>query len=126
MLSSKLKPASIEEYIDAAPADTQKKLQQIHERIRKAAPGASEAIKWSMPAYSYKKILVAFAVFKNHIGFYPMPSAIKAFAKELTKYHTAKGSIQFPLTEPLPFGLISRIVKFRVKESKDGMMKWKS
>ena len=114
---AKIKPTSIEEYIDAAPVDTQKKMQQLHACIRKAAPGAAESLKWRMPAYSYRKILVTFAVFKNHIGFYPMPSAIKAFAKDLSKYKTASGSVQFPLDKRLPLGLVSKIVKFRIKEN---------
>ncbi len=122
----KIKPTSIEEYIDAAPVDTQKKLYQLHACIRKAAPGSIEGLKWSMPAYSYQKILVTFAVFKQHIGFYPMPSAIKAFAKDLSKYKTASGSVQFPLDKPLPLPLIGKIVKFRVKESKEGSIKWRS
>lgn len=120
-----MKPKTIEEYIDAAPPETQERLWKLHETIRTAAPGASEALKWSMPAYSYQKILVTFAVFKNHIGFYPMPSAVKAFKKDLSEYKTAEGSIQFPHDRPLPFPLIKRIVKFRVKESKDGTIKWR-
>ena len=123
---SKLKPTNIEEYINAAPVDLQKKLIQLHDCIRKAAPGAIENLKWNMPAYSYDKILVTFAVFKHHIGFYPMPSAIKAFAKDLAKYKTAEGSVQFPHDQPLPLALIRKIVLFRVKESKDGVIKWKS
>jgi len=121
-----MKPTTIEEYIEAAPEETQAKLKQLHETIRKAAPGAKEGLKWSMPAYSFRKILVTFAVFKNHIGFYPMPSAIKAFANELTKFNTAKGSVQFPLDQKLPVSLISKMVRFRVKESKEGTIKWKS
>lgn len=126
MLSKKLKPANIEEYIEAAPAEIQEKLYQLHECIRAAAPRAVEGLKWRMPAYSYQKILVTFAVFKNHIGFYPMPSAIKTFAKELAKYKTAEGSVQFPHDKPLPLPLITKIVKFRVKESKEGTIKWRS
>lgn len=122
----KLKLTTIEEYIEAAAPETQERLYQLHECIRKAAPGAVEGLKWRMPAYSYQKILVTFAVFKNHTGFYPMPSAIKAFAKELAKYKTAEGSVQFPHDKPLPLSLIAKIVKFRVKESKDGTIKWRS
>ena len=120
------KPKTIGEYIEAAPAEAQGNLSQLHEIIRKAAPGAKEALKWSMPAYSYQKILVTFAIFKHHIGFYPMPSAIKAFAKDLSKYKTATGSVQFPLDQKLPIPLIRKIVKFRVKESREGTIKWKS
>ncbi len=126
MAVSNLKPTSIEEYINAAPAEVQEKLQQLHDCIRQAAPGAKEGLKWNMPAYSYQKILVTFAVFKQHIGFYPMPSAIKAFAKELAKFKTASGSIQLPLDRPLPLPLIRKIVKFRVKESNEGVIKWRS
>jgi len=126
MATQKIKPATIEEYINAAPAEVQQRLQQLHESIRKAAPGAAERLKWGMPAYSYDKILVTFAVFKNHVGFYPMESAIKAFAKALSKYKTAAGSVQFPLQEPLPLPLVTKIVKFRVKENKAGTIKWKS
>ena len=121
-----MKQKTIEEYINSAPADVQEKLWQLHECIRAAAPGAKEELKWRMPAYSYQKILVTFAVFKKHIGFYPMPSAIKAFAKELAKYKTAEGSVQFPHDKPLPLTLIKKIVQFRVKESKEGTIKWRS
>lgn len=125
-MPSKIKPTTIEEYILAAPVATQQKLWQLHDCIRKAAPGATEGLKWNMPAYSYQKILVTFAVFKNHIGFYPMPSAIEAFTKELSKYKTASGSVQFSLDKQLPLPLIKKIVLFRVKESKDGTIKWRS
>ena len=120
-----MKPKTIEKYIYSAPAELQERLWQLHKTIKAAAPGATEALKWSMPAYSYQKILVTFAVFKNHTGFYPMPSAIKAFKKELTKYKTAEGSVQFPHDKPLPLALIKKIVKFRVKESKEGTIKWR-
>ncbi|MBL0359213.1 MAG: DUF1801 domain-containing protein [Chitinophagaceae bacterium] len=125
-MATKIKFTTIEEYIYAAPVEVQGKLLQLHECIRSAAPGAEESIKWSMPAYSYQKILVTFALFKHHVGFYPMPSAIEAFAKHLTKYKTAKGSIQFPLDKPLPLSLIRKITVFRVKESNAGNMKWRS
>src|SRR6476660_7187939 len=117
MLSKRIKPTTIEEYIKAAPEEAQDKLRQMHACICAAAPGAAEGLKWSMPAYSYKRILVTFAVFKNHIGFYPTPSAVKAFAKELEKFATARGSIQFPLEKPLPLPLIRKIAAFRVRES---------
>jgi len=120
-----MKPKSIDEYISLAPAELQERLWSIHEAIVSSAPGASEALKWRMPAYSYDKILVAWAVFKNHTGFYPMPSAIKAFKKDLAKYKTAEGSVQFPHDKALPLPLIKKIVKFRVKESKEGTIKWR-
>jgi uncharacterized protein YdhG (YjbR/CyaY superfamily) len=125
MIRNKSKPTTIEEYIEAAPEETQEKLKQMHVCIRAAAPRAKESLKWNMPAYSYQRILVTFAVFKNHIGFYPTPSAVEAFAGSLTKYQTAKGSIQFPLDQPLPLALISKITKFRVQESLMIDAKWK-
>lgn len=121
-----MKPKTIEEYIYSAPPEVQEKLWKLHECIKAAAPGAKEELKWRMPAYLYQKILVTFAVFKKHIGFYPMPSAIKAFTKELANYKTAEGSVQFPLEKPLPLPLIKKIVKFRVQESKEGTIKWRS
>jgi uncharacterized protein YdhG (YjbR/CyaY superfamily) len=125
MASTKIKPTTIAEYIDAAPAEVQERLWQLHNCIKKAAPGAKEELKWNMPGYSYQKILVTFAVFKKHIGFYPMESAIKAFAKDLEKYKTASGSVQFPLDAKLPLTLIKKIVLFRVKESKAQTIKWR-
>ncbi len=122
----KVKPKTIGEYISTAPASTVEKLVQLHECIREVAPGAEESLKWSMPAYSYQKILVTWAVFKNHIGFFPMPSAMAHFEKKLSKFKTGKGSIQFPLDQPLPLPLIRQIIKFRVKESKAGTIKWRS
>ncbi len=126
MATQKIKPTTIEEYINAAPAPVQERLWQLHECIRKAAPGATENLKWRMPAYSYQKILVTFAIFKNHIGFYPMPSAMEKFSKELSKYKTGEGSVQLPLDKPLPLPLISKMVKFRVKEAEDGTIQWRS
>ncbi|MBS1607552.1 MAG: DUF1801 domain-containing protein [Bacteroidetes bacterium] len=126
MKSLKIKPTTIEEYIASAPIEIQERLILLHECILKAAPGATEGLKWRMPAYSYQKILVTFAVFKHHIGFYPMESAIKAFAKDLSIYRTAQGSVQFPHDKKLPLVLISKIVKFRAKESNDGIIKWRS
>lgn len=120
-----MKPKTIEEYIDTAPPEQQERLWKLHDAIKTVAPGASEAIKWRMPAYSYQKILVAWAVFKNHTGFYPMPSAIKAFKKDLMKYKTAEGSVQLPHNKPLPLPLIKKMVRFRVKESEVGTIKWR-
>jgi uncharacterized protein YdhG (YjbR/CyaY superfamily) len=117
---------TITEYINAAPKKAQKKLREMRACIRKAAPGAKEGMKWGMPAFSYHRILVVFAAHKNHIGFYPTPSAVEAFADDLSKYNTASGSIQFPLEKPLPLPLVRKITAFRVKESieKDG--KWRT
>lgn len=108
---------SIDEYIAMFPAEVQSKLQAIRETIKKAAPQAQEAISYQMPTFKLRGNLVHFAAFRNHIGFYPTPSGISAFQKELSKYKNAKGSVQFPLNESLPLSLISKIVKFRLKEN---------
>jgi uncharacterized protein YdhG (YjbR/CyaY superfamily) len=123
---NKARPTSIKEYIASAPIESQTKLRELRACIRKAAPGARESLKWGMPAFSYGRILVTFAAFKHHIGFYPTPSAVKAFAKELSQFTTASASIQFPLEKPLPLPLIRKITEFRVRESieKDG--KWRT
>ena len=126
MISKKAKPESIAGYIKAAPREAQEKLRKMLACIRAAAPGAKESLKWGMPAFSYKRILVTFAVFRHHIGFYPTPSAVKAFGKSLSKFKTAKGSIQFPLEKPLPLSLIRKITMFRVRESLEEDRKWKS
>ena len=126
MLSKKTNPETIAQYIKAAPKETRDKLREMHACIRIAAPGATENLKWGMPAFSYKRILVMFAVFKHHIGFYPTPSAVKTFKKSLLKYKTAEGSIQFPLEKPLPLSLISKITRFRVQENLEADAKWKT
>jgi len=126
MTSSIARPETISEYIQAAPKEAREKLREMRACIQAAAPGAKENIKWGMPAFSYRRILVIFAAFKHHIGFYPTPSAVKAFAKNLSRFKTAKGSIQFPLEKPLPHSLIRRITAFRVRESKEEDRKWRS
>ncbi|MHC1720961.1 MAG: iron chaperone [Clostridiaceae bacterium] len=108
---------NIDEYIDMFSPEVQIKLKQLRRVIQEAAPGAAEKISYKMPAFDYFGILVYFAAFKNHIGFYPTPSGIEAFSKELAVYKTAKGSVQFPLEEPLPYNLIADVVKFRVAEN---------
>ncbi len=111
------KPKDVDEYISWFPAETQKLLKQIRAIIRKAAPKAEEVISYNMPAYKLNGMLAFFAAYPRHIGFYPIPSGLAAFRKELSVYKQGKGSVQFPLDKPLPVGLITRIVKFRVKEN---------
>lgn len=108
-------PKDIDEYIAGFPKDVQELLEKIRTTIRKAAPDAEEAIKYRMPTFTLKGNLVHFAAFKNHIGFYPAPRGIEAFKEELSAYEGAKGSARFPLDKPIPFDLIGKIVKFRVK-----------
>ncbi len=110
-------PQNIDEYVADFPPDIQKILQKIRLTIRRAAPKAEETIKYRMPTFTLNGNLVHFAAFKKHIGFYPTPTGTKEFQKELSVYNGAKGSVQFPLDQPIPFGLISKIVKFRVKEN---------
>lgn len=120
------RPESIAEYINAAPKEAQKKLREMRACIRASAPGAKESLKWGMPAFSYRRILVTFAAFKHHIGFYPTSSAVKAFANDLSKFATARGSIQFPMEKPLPLTLIRKITAFRVRESIEQDRKWRT
>ncbi len=126
MTSKKARPKSISEYIQAAPKGAQEKLREMRACIRASAPGAKESLKWGMPAFSYGRILVTFAAFKHHIGFYPTPPAVRAFANDLSKFATGKGSIQFPLEKPLPLPLIRKITAFRVRESVEKDRKWRT
>jgi uncharacterized protein YdhG (YjbR/CyaY superfamily) len=126
MNSRKTRAANIDEYIDAAPKAAQQKLREMRDCIRSVAPGATESLKWGMPAFSYGRVLVTFAAFKHHIGFYPTPSAVKVFADDLSKFVTASASIQFPLENPLPLALIRKITEFRVRESIDKDGKWRT
>jgi uncharacterized protein YdhG (YjbR/CyaY superfamily) len=111
------KPKNIDEYIGGYPKEIQKLLEQLRSTIKKAAPKAAEIISYGMPAYKQNGMLVWFAAHTKHIGFYPGASGIEAFKQELSVYKGAKGSVQFPLDKPLPSGLITRIVKFRVTEN---------
>ena len=108
---------SIDEYILNFPAEVQEILKTLRRVIKESAPEAEEKISWQMPTFALHGNLVHFAAFKNHIGFYPAPSAIDAFKNELSEYKGAKGSVQFPMKKPLPYELISKIVKFRVTEN---------
>jgi uncharacterized protein YdhG (YjbR/CyaY superfamily) len=119
MRTSQTAPKTIAEYIEAFPDDVQEILEKIRMTIRKAAPEAEETINYQMPTFTLKGNLVHFAAYKKHIGFYPTPTGIEKFKKELSIYEGAKGSVQFPLDKPIPYELISKIVKFRVKENLD-------
>jgi uncharacterized protein YdhG (YjbR/CyaY superfamily) len=126
MSPEKARPKSITEYINAAPKGARKKLREMRACIRASAPGAKESLKWGMPAFSHQRILVTFAAFQHHIGFYPTPSAVRAFAKDLSKFVTADASIQFPLEKPLPLALIRKITAFRVRESIEEDGRWRT
>ncbi|GAO44159.1 iron chaperone [Flavihumibacter petaseus] len=109
-------PADIDAYIAGFDGEVKARLEAMRDTIRKAAPAAVEAMAYGMPTFKLKRNLVHFAAAKKHIGFYPAPSGVAAFEKELAGYVTSKGAIQFPLEEKLPLTLVAKIVKFRVKE----------
>ncbi len=110
-------PRNIDEYIAGFPDDVQKILEKIRTTIRRAAPGAEEAISYQIPAFKLNGNLVHFAAYKNHIGLYPAPRGSEEFEDELSAYEGGKGTVRFPLDKPIPFDLISRIVKFLVKKN---------
>lgn len=116
MNKTETKFTTIDQYIKQFPPDVQAKLEKLRVVIQEAAPEATEAIKYMMPTYIYHRNLVHFAAYKNHIGFYPNPSGVAEFAEELSKYVTSKGAIQFPIDKEMPYDLVERIVKHRVKE----------
>lgn len=116
MTPPRIKYSTIDDYIASFPRETQILLQQVRSAIRKAAPEAGETINYGIPTFTLSGNLVHFAAFEHHIGFYPTPSGIENFRKELSVYESAKGSVKFPVDNPLPLDLISKIVKFRVNE----------
>lgn len=116
LMTQKRKFKTIDQYISSYPKDVRISLKKIRIAIRLTAPEAEETIKYGIPTFQLHGDLVYFAAYKNHIGFYPTSSAIKAFRGELVPFETAKGTIRFPLDQPLPIGLVKRIVKYRVKE----------
>ncbi len=117
MESDKAGVGSIDEYIAAFPEETQKILQEIRATIKAAAPEAVEKISYQMPTFFLNGNLIHFAAFKNHIGLYPTPSGTEAFKAELSVYESGKGSIRFPIDQPMPLKLIREIVQFRVAEN---------
>jgi uncharacterized protein YdhG (YjbR/CyaY superfamily) len=114
----KVAQITVDEYIASFPAEVQEILAQIREIIKEKAPEATEEMAYGMPAYkTFGKPLVYFAAFKNHIGFYATPSGHEYFSEELSKYKQGKGSVQFPIKQPIPHELIARMVEFRVNEN---------
>ena len=114
-MKSRQAPKNIDEYIADFPSDVREILEKIRGTIRKAAPGAKETISYQMPTYTLHGNLIHFAAYKQHIGFYPAPRGVEQFKEELSAYEGGKGTIRFPLDKPIPFRLISKIVKHRVK-----------
>jgi uncharacterized protein YdhG (YjbR/CyaY superfamily) len=119
------KPKNIAEYIALAPTESQKNLREMYLVAKKLVLDAEEGLKWNMPAFSLKRILFTFAGFKHHIGFYPTPSVIEAFAKDLKGYVTKSGSVQFPHDQSLPVVLIKKMIQLRVDQSKNEDVKWR-
>jgi len=117
MSTPRPKFGTIDEYIASFPKDVQAILEKMRRVIRESAPQAEEAISYGIPTFKLKGNLVHFAAFKDHIGFFPASTAIAAFRKDLSSYKGSKGTVQFPIGQPIPFDLVRRIVKFRVKEN---------
>jgi uncharacterized protein YdhG (YjbR/CyaY superfamily) len=118
MRSNPTAPKNIDEYIAGFPNNVQEILEQVRMTIREAAPDAEETISYQIPTFTLKgKYLIYFAAYKKHIGLYPAPRGVEKFKKELSLYEGGKGTVRFPLDKAIPFRLINRIVKFRVKES---------
>jgi len=108
---------TIDEYIATFPKSIQVILEELRQAIKESAPNAKEVISYQMPAFRLNGILVYFAAFKNHIGFYPTSSGIEAFREQLSGYEVSKGTVRFPLNKPIPFDLVKKMVRFRVKEN---------
>ena len=119
MEKAKVALETVDQYIAAFPTDVKKRMQQIRKAIKTAAPKADEVISYQMPGYKYFGMLVYFAAYKNHIGFYPGAGGILEFYKKLSSFKSAKGSVQFPHDRPIPYDIISKIVKFRVKQNEE-------
>jgi uncharacterized protein YdhG (YjbR/CyaY superfamily) len=108
---------NVDEYIKTFPKDIQTILEEMRQTIREAAPEAEETISYQMPVFKQKGVLVWYAAFKDHIGFFPTALGVEAFKDELSGYAISKGTIQFPLDKPIPIDLMKRIVKFRLKQN---------
>ena len=120
----KIKPKSVDEYIQAAPEEAQEKLKEIREILKKIAPDAKESLKWGVPVFEENRILFAYAAFKSHLNFMPTPSSLEPFKKELAKYKTGKGTIQFPYDKPLPKMLVRKIAAYRAKDVRENDARW--
>jgi uncharacterized protein YdhG (YjbR/CyaY superfamily) len=120
----KIKPSTVNEYIDSAPKEAREKLNEIWAILRKAAPNATETIKWGTPVFEEKRILFSFSAFKSHLNFMPTHPALEQFKDELVDYKMGKDTIQFPYDKPLPAQLIRKIAEFRVKDVRENDALW--
>ena len=117
----KKKVKTVDEYIHSFPIEIQNKLEKIRQTIKKVAPKSEEVISYQIPAFRQNGMLVWYAAFKNHIGFFPTSKTIQKFSKELSSFKTSKGTIQFPYDRKIPFALITKITKYRVEEDRKNM-----
>jgi uncharacterized protein YdhG (YjbR/CyaY superfamily) len=124
-MATKKKPSSVDEYIAAAPKPVRAHLKEMRKLILAAAPGCTESLKWSKPAFSYRRILVVFGAFRHHVGFFITPAVKRAFEKELEGYKTASSSVQLPYDKPLPKALVRKITAFRAKQERSNDAKWR-
>jgi uncharacterized protein YdhG (YjbR/CyaY superfamily) len=124
MAAQKVKPTTVTEYINAAPAEAKKKLREIRAILKKVAPKATEALKWSTPVFEENRILFAYAAFKSHLNFMPTAASLAPFKEELAGYKKGKDTIQFPYDKPLPVGLIRKIAAHRVKDVRENGARW--
>jgi uncharacterized protein YdhG (YjbR/CyaY superfamily) len=124
MNTQKLKPKTISEYIDAAPEEARAMLHEIHSILKKAAPDATETLKWGTPVFIEKRILFSYSAFKSHLNFMPTHSSLEPFKDELSEFNTGNDTIQFPYNKPLPAKLIQKIAAFRVKDVRENDALW--
>jgi uncharacterized protein YdhG (YjbR/CyaY superfamily) len=121
---TKIKPTTVEEYINAAPTAAQEKLQEIRSILKEVAPHATEMLKWGSPVLEEKRILFAYSAFKSHLNFMPTRTTIDSFKKELVNYTTGKDTIQFPYDKPLPKALIRKIAAHRARDVRENDARW--
>lgn len=118
------KPTTIDEYIEAASPEAKPRLLELRKCLRTVAPDAEEGLKWGNPAFTQKRVLFAFAAYKNHINSYPTPAVIEAFQNELSDYRTTDAALQLPLDAPIPTKLIDTLARYRLKEVLEHDAKW--
>ena len=121
---SKIKPTTVDEYIEAAPGEAQEKLREIRAALKKVAPNAKESLKWGSPVFEERRILFSYSAHKSHLNFSPTGPAMEPFKKELAKFKTGKDTIQFPYDKPLPKALIRKIAAFRAKQVRENDARW--
>ena len=120
----KIKPTTVDEYIQAAPKEAQEKLRELRDILKKVAPDATEGLKWGSPVFEENRILFAYTAFKSHLNFMPTQSSLEPFKKELADYKTGKDTIQFPYDKPLPKMLIRKIAAYRAKDVRENNARW--